>query len=93
MDFLNLIIDSCAVKIGHMVVSFEYCVEDIINWYIFIDTLPMYTFGLINVLELCKASRRLIRNINYYWGDMRQEHTNKVEIQSVQDGYETGHGV
>ena len=28
-----------------------------------------------------------------YWGDVRQEHTNKVERQSVQDGYKTGHGV
>ena len=27
------------------------------------------------------------------WGDVRQEHTNKVERQSVQDGYKTGHGV
>ena len=27
-----------------------------------------------------------------YWGDMRQEHTNKVETQSVHDGYKTGHG-
>ena len=28
-----------------------------------------------------------------YWGDVRQEHTNKVERQSVQDGYKTGHMV
>ena len=28
-----------------------------------------------------------------YWGDVRQEHTNKVERQIVQDGYKTGHGV
>ena len=33
------------------------------------------------------------REVSLYWGDVRQEHTNKVERQSVQDGYKTGHGV
>ena len=28
-----------------------------------------------------------------YWGGVRQEHTNNVERQSVQDGYKAGHGV
>ena len=27
------------------------------------------------------------------WGDVRQKDTNKVERQSVRDGYETGHGL
>ena len=35
---------------------------------------------------------RSARHSNY-WGDVRQEHTNKVERQSVQDGCKTGHGV
>ena len=27
------------------------------------------------------------------WGNVQQEHSNKVERQSVKDGYKTGHGV
>ena len=35
----------------------------------------------------------LVKVEGNYWGDVRQEHTNKVERQSVQDGYKTDHGV
>ena len=35
----------------------------------------------------------LVKMEGNYWCDVRQEHTNKVERQSVQDGYKTGHGV
>ena len=35
----------------------------------------------------------LVKVEGNYWGDVRQEHTNKVERQSVQDGHTTGHGV
>ena len=45
--------------------------------------------------ERCKQQSKdcLVKVEGNYWGDVRQEHTNKVERQSVQDGYKTGHGV
>ena len=45
--------------------------------------------------EKCKQHSKdcLVKAEGNYWGDVRQEHTNKVERQSVQDGYKTGHGV
>ena len=35
----------------------------------------------------------LIKVEGNYWGDVRQENTNKVERQCVHDGYKTGHDV
>ena len=45
--------------------------------------------------EICTQQSKdcLVKVEGNYWGDVRQEHTNKVERQSVQDGYKTGHGV
>ena len=45
--------------------------------------------------ERCKQQSKdcLVKVDGNYWGDGRQKHTNKVERQSVQDGYKTGHGV
>ena len=45
--------------------------------------------------EICQQQSKdfLVKVEGNYWRDVRQEHTNKVEKQSVQDGYETGHGV
>ena len=45
--------------------------------------------------ERCKQQGKhcLVKVEGNYWGDVRQEHTNKVERQSVQDGYKIGHGV
>ena len=45
--------------------------------------------------EICKQQSKdcLVKVEGKYWGDVRQKHTNKVERQSVQDGYKTGHGV
>ena len=45
--------------------------------------------------ERCKQHSKycLVKVEGKYWGDVRQEHTNKVERRSVQDGYKTGHGV
>ena len=45
--------------------------------------------------ERCKqhSTDCLVKMEGNYWGDVRQEHTKKVERQSVQDGYKIGHGV
>ena len=45
--------------------------------------------------ERCKQQSKdcLVKVEGNYWGDVRLEHTNKVERQSVQDGNKTGHGV
>ena len=45
--------------------------------------------------ERCKQQSKycLVKVEGNYRGDVRQEYTNKVERQSVQDGYKIGHGV
>ena len=45
--------------------------------------------------ERCKQQSKdcLVNVEGNYWGDVRQEHTNKVERQSVQEDYKTSHGV
>ena len=43
----------------------------------------------------CKQQSKdcLVKVEGNYWGDVRHEHTNKVERQSIQDGYKTGHAM
>ena len=48
-----------------------------------------YAHWLRRSRERCKQKNKnyLVEVDGSYWSDVRQEHTNKVERQSVQDGY------
>ena len=74
-------------------VLWDFVRRDFVLWdFVLWDSVPDSNGGAEKGEDKIKKNC-LVKVEGRYWGEVRQEHTNKFEKQSVQDGCKTGHDV